>query len=469
MFRSVRMPCRVPGGALCFAVLGWTAIAYAQQTPATAPITLQLPVAVGASQAAVQTTAVTLAQAIAQAQKNEPLFAAYVAAQKNAQIDRYLAKAALLPNVTYHNQVLYTQPNGQTNQGGQAGVQASPIFIANNAIHEYTSQASINETIGLKQFAGAQLASANAARATAELEVSRRGLVSTVVSLYYTVSSSAAKQHLLEEALVEAQSFTDLSGKREAAREVARADVVKAQLQQQQKQRDLNDAVVAANKARLELAVLLFPDPRTPYTTVPPGPPAALPTQAEVNQLASTNNPEIRSALADLRSNNASVLSARAAYLPDLGLNFTYGIDAPQFAKRGPEDVRNLGYSIGATLDIPVWDWFSTQKRVKQSENLRDASKVNLTAAQRRLIASLEEGYAEAAAARAQLDLLDQSVVTAEESLRLTKLRYGAGESTALEVVDAQNAYLGAATAQADGVVRYEAALAALQILTGTL
>jgi outer membrane protein TolC len=51
----------------------------------------------------------------------------------------------------------------------------------------------------------------------------------------------------------------------------------------------------------------------------------------------------------------------------------------------------------------------------------------------------------------------------------LTKLRYSAGEGTVLEVVDAQTAYLSSETAQADGVLRYQAALAALQILTGTL
>ena len=170
-----------------------------------------------------------------------------------------------------------------------------------------------------------------------------------------------------------------------------------------------------------------------------------------------------------LGDNQADVRSARAAYLPDLGLNFTYGIDAPQFAKRGPDNVRNLGYSISGTLDIPVWDWFSTQKRIKQSEIRRDVAKVNLTAAQRRLIANLEEGYAEAEAARNQLALLDQSLSTANENLNLTKLRYSAGESTALEVVDSQNNYLAAALAQSDGQVRYEAALAALQILTGTL
>ena len=260
-----------------------------------------------------------------------------------------------------------------------------------------------------------------------------------------------------------------MTQKREAAREVARADVVKAQLLQQQRQRDLSDATLAADKARLELAVLLFPDPRTPYVTDAAATPAALPTHDEVNRLASANNPEIRSALADLQAGNAEVTSAKAAYLPDLALNFNYGIDAPQFAKRGPDEARNLGYSMSATVDIPVWDWLSTQKRVKQSEIRRDVAKVALSATQRRLIAIVEETYAEAAAARDQADLLDLTVQTAAESLRLTKLRYTAGEATALEVVDAQTAYLAAESAQADGILRYQTAQSDLQILTGTL
>lgn len=410
---------------------------------------------------------ISLQEAIRRAQANEPLFAASVAAQKNAAISGYLAKAALLPSVTYHNQMLYTQPNGEAASSGTAG--SPPIFIANNAIHEYVSQASINETIGLKQLSDTRVASANAAMATAELEVARRGLVFAVVNLYSQVAATDAKRGLFTEALQEASTFTDLTQKREAAREIAHADAVKAELQQQQRQRDLSDATIAADKARLELAVLLFPDPRTPYTTQVPAVPSALPTRDEVNSLASANNPEIRSALAGVRATDAGVTSARAAYLPDLALNFSYGIDAAQFAKRGPDGVHNLGYSIMGTLDIPVWDWFSTQKRVKQSEILRDAAKTNLTAAQRRLIATLEEAYAEASAAQAQLGLLNQSVRTSAESLRLTKLRYSAGESTALEVVDAQNSYLLAETAEADGTVRYQAALAALQLLMGTL
>src|SRR6202050_2364669 len=257
------------------------------------------------------TVVISLSEAIHRAQQNEPVFASALAAQKSASIDRYLAKAALLPSVTYHNQLLYTQPNGQIITGVQGGAQASPIFIANNAVHEYTSQASINETVGLKQFADAQVATANAARASAELEVARRGLVSSVVSLYYSISALETKQRLLEQAFREAQSFTDQTQKREQAREVAHADMVKAQLQHQQRQRDLSDGTLAADKARLELAVLLFADPRTPYSTEAVASPKALPTREEVDRLAATKNPEIRSALAEVRANNAEVASAR--------------------------------------------------------------------------------------------------------------------------------------------------------------
>ena len=93
-----------------------------------------------------------------------------------------------------------------------------------------------------------------------------------------------------------------------------------------------------------------------------------------------------------------------------MGLNLTYGIDAPQFAVNGPDGVRNLGYSASVTVDVPVWDWLASEHKVKQSEIRRDAAQVALNATQRRLIAQLEEAYGEAQAARDQLASLDASV-----------------------------------------------------------
>jgi outer membrane protein TolC len=385
-------------------------------------------------------------------------------------LERKDARAALLPSATYHNQYLFTESNrtqATTTQGGLN--QSLPVFIANNAIHEYYSQASATETIGLAQIGAVRLADANAARAEAELEVARRGLVQTVVGLYYGSGSANQKVVIAQAALDEANSFLDITTKRENAREAAHADVIKARLSTEQRERELDDAKLSAAKARLELGVLLFADPSTTYSLQPVGTPAMLPDRPSVEAAAKANNPQIRSALAGLQVSEAQTLNARAALLPDLSLNYTYGIDAPQFAKRGPDGARNLGYSAGATVDIPVWDWLTTERKVKEARLRSEAAKAMLTNAQRTLVADLAEFYDEAEVARRQLASLDTSVADARESLRLTNLRYVNGEGTVLDVVDAQNTLISEENAQADGLVRYETALAQLETLTGRL
>jgi outer membrane protein TolC len=411
---------------------------------------------------------ITLEQAIALARANEPSFAAAAANARVAALDHSIAQAALLPNVSYHNQALYTQPNGAFNGGGPVGSQSAPRFIANNAVREYASQGVITDTLGLQQVTAVSRAAAAQAVAAAELEIARRGLVNTVTGLFYQALADDHKTGVARRAADEAASFTKLTQQREGAREAAHADVVKAQLQQQQRDRDLADALLAQQKSHLDLGVLLFADPRMGYTLAP-GAVVPLPSRADVDAAAMKLNPELHAALASLRVNNLDVTAARAAYLPDLALNFTYGIDAVQFAVNGRDGVKNLGYSASATLDIPVWDWLSTQHRVRQSEILRDSARTALTATQRRLIAQLDETYAEAGTSRDQLQSLDQSVQTATEGLRLTRLRYTAGEATVLEVVDAQNSLTTAEIAREDGTIRYQLALTNLQLLTGAI
>jgi len=455
-----RITRRLPGAGLLLLWMGASSLPAARQ---------QVQDAAQAGTASAQPVTVTFEEAIKRAEVNEPAYAASRADSKTAAIDRAMAKTAMLPTVEYHNQALYTEPNGQFNKAGQTGSQAAPRFIANNAVREYASQATINETMGLGQWAAERRADAAAARAAAELEVARRGLLAAVTGLYYGSIAADNKLIVAERAEKEAADFSHLTDQREQARESAHADVLKAQLEEQQRQRDLEDARLGEEKARQELAVLLFPDPRMAFVLVPGDAGQALPTRDEAEQAAGKSNPELKSALAALQESNADVLAARAAYLPDLGLNVTYGIDAPQVAVNGPENVRNLGYSASVTLDIPVWDWLATEHKVRQSEIRRDAAQVASTASQRRLIAQLDETYREAATARDQLESLDTSVGTAAESLRLTKLRYTGGEATVLEVVDAQNALVAVENAREDGRVRYQAARVGLLTLTGTM
>ena len=423
----------------------------------------------GAARTAPLTTApgtITLEEAIRRAQLNEPNFRTAAGDARIAALDRSIARSTLLPSVSAHNQALYTQPNGSRNQAGQTGNQPSPKFIANNAIHEYATQVLINETINLAQVADARRTAALAAQAAALQEVARRGLVSTVNGLYFTAISANHKLALADRALREADSFTQLTEKLENGREVAHADVLKAQLQSQQRQRDFEDARLAQDKARLDLAVLLFADPLTTYQLAD-DPAPSMPPIDTVEAAARRNNPDLQAALSAVNAAGQEVLASRAAYLPDLSLNFTYGIDAPQYALNGAAGVHNLGYATFATIDLPVWDWFATHHRVQQSEIRRDNANLALSYTQKRLVTQLREFYNEAETAHAALASLQASAADATESQRLTRLRYSAGEATVLEVVDAQNTSVTIDTQLADASTRYRVALADLQTLTG--
>lgn len=441
---------------------------------ATGAAQTSAPAAAATTAPAGEPVTITLDEAIRRAEASEPGYATAAADSRVAGLDRWNARAAMLPNARFLSQGIYTQPNGLFAEGGEGVTTPNPKFVSNDARpREYIDQGVVDERLSLADVAAVHRADAVAAMARAQLEIARRGLVATVTSLFYTSLAADHKLAVAGQARQEAADFTALTEKREQAREAAHADVIKARLTGEQRDRDLEDARVAAEMARLNLAVLLFPDPRTPYMLKASEAVEPLTSRADVDAAAAKNNPELKSALSALKASDADVLGARAALLPTLDLNVAYGIDANEFAVNGPMtsagQARNLGYSTTYTVNLPIWDWLSTEHKVKQSEIRRDAARVALTATQRQLIARLDETYSEAVAARNALVSLGQSVADAAESLRLTKLRYTSGDATVLEVVDAQTTYLTTENAREDGRVRYEMARANLQMLTGTM
>jgi outer membrane protein TolC len=419
---------------------------------------------------------ITLQQAIALSTSNEPAYASAVADNKVAQAQRGIARAALLPNLTYHNQFVYTQPlhlDGKNLGAGGSTVAAgtsTPRFIANNTVHEYVSLGVATESVSAAGIADLRRTYAEAAVAKARLEVARRGLVVSIVTAYYSILADDEKLAVAQRALDEATRFDGNTNQREQAGEVAHADSLKSRLQVQAAQRALGDAKVAAEKARLDLAVLLFPDPLQTYSVAGDlNQPQEMPTLAEIAAAANLNNPDMKAAMASFHAASLELVSSRLDYLPTLVMNYNYGIDADHFAVHAPDGTRNLGYAATATLDIPVFDWFATHERAKQSAARRDLAKVELTVTQRQLVASIEQLYNEAAEAREQLTSLDASVRDATEALRLSNLRYTSGEAPILEVVDAQNTLIAVQNSRAEGAARYAIALADLQTLTGKL
>ncbi len=413
---------------------------------------------------------ITLQDALQRARMNDPQYRSAVTDLGLAREDRMQARAGLLPSLDYSNSFIYTQGAGPVAANCLTSTLGCPTsrFIANNGVHEYISQADVHVAVSLTNVADYRRSAAALAQARAKAEIAARGLVVTVTQSYYGFVVSQRKYATAQRAATEAARFLDISQKLESGGEVAHADVIKARIQAQQQQRDLQEAQIDMERSRLDLAVLLFPDFNQDFTvvddlqTLEP-----LPTFAEVEVAGKKNNPDLRAALAAYEVADHEVTAAWGGLLPALSVDYLYGIDANQFAVRS-NGVRNLGYAGVATLQIPVFSWGADRSKLKQAKLRRNQAQVELTFAQRQLLSHLRQFYSEAETARSEMESLASSAELAADSLRLTTLRYQAGESTVLEVVDAQNTLTLARNAYDDGQSRYRLAVANLQTLTGS-
>jgi outer membrane protein TolC len=193
----------------------------------------------------------------------------------------------------------------------------------------------------------------------------------------------------------------------------------------------------------------------------------ALPALPEIQTLAQKNNPEIRAAQAAITQETFGIKSARAGLYPTFTVDYFFGLNANQYALHNEFGQNNVGSSVVAQVNVPVWNWGAARSKVRQAELKLQQARTDLSFTQRQLLANLNSFYLEANAASFQMASLKQSLDLSDESLRLTVLRYQAGEVTVLEVVDAQATLVQARNAYDDGLARYRLALAALQTLTG--
>lgn len=440
------------------------------------PFVVQCQTAASAQAQAPSSLVINLKDALDRARKYGLQLDPAILAIAQAKEDRVQAKAATLPSVSALNQFIYTEGNGTP----------SGVFVANDGVHVYNEQAVVHEDVlSFVRHGEIRRAEAAEAAARAKLDVAARGLNATVIQDYYAIVSTQRKFANVQTSLREAGNFLDITQKQEHGGEAAHADVIKAQLQVQQRQRDLQDAELALDKAKIALAVLIFPDFRQDFSVLDDLQQGlVLPPYPEAQSEAGASSPDVKAAQASLREAGYASSVARYAYLPSFALDLFYGIDANQFAARTnyptPATGRstlpnylvpyrqNLGYVAQATLTIPIWDWGGIRSKVKQADLRRKQAETELTLAQRQLQANLASFYKEAATAQSQVESLRSSADLAAESLRLTVLRYQAGEATVLEVVDAQTTLTQARNARDDGLVRYRVALAELQTLTGT-
>jgi outer membrane protein TolC len=411
----------------------------------------------------------TLHDALERARKLEATVSSALTDAKVAHEDRLQARAGLLPSVSFTTAELLTKGNG---------VLPSGRYVTNDGVHVYRAWGVLHQDLSANTYLlnGYRRASAAEALARAKAEIASRGLTVIVTKNYYALVVAERKYAHAQQALGQASRFLSIGHDREQGGEVAHSDVIKSELQFSQQKQAFQEAELAMDNARLALAVLVSPNGDENFTVVDDLSAAQpLPPFNDVRAMAERENPDLRAAQEAMREASLDVSAARASFLPSITLDVDYGIEANAYAlsSRVSADLKagrlpNLGHFVTATLLLPVWDWGTLRGKLRQAEYRREQARVELNQAQRQALSNLYSFYNEAVAARTELETLHQTAELAAESLRLITLRYQAGESTALEMVDAQNTLTQSRNADDDGQARYRVALANLQTLTGS-
>lgn len=307
-------------------------------------------------------------------------------------------------------------------------------------------------------------------RASAELEaagaseVRERFTVALLTeSAYYDVLAERELTVVAEERRRRAEEQLDIARARVLAGAAVQTDSLQLLLELTRARVNLLRQRSILRVARLELGrrVGLAAEVGAAPLDTAPSPPLPF-SEREATTEVLVQSPTVILARANLRSAEASVRSARGAYLPQIDLfgQFTAFDD-----KFFPSATTRTAYGVRVT--IPIWNGGQQQLVVSRAATERNISRARLSDTELSLRRDVIQAYEAYNTALASAGLARTAIVVADENLRVQQERYRAGATTIIELVTAQ---VDISEAQAELVQARQAtrlALAGLEAIMG--
>ena len=177
------------------------------------------------------------------------------------------------------------------------------------------------------------------------------------------------------------------------------------------------------------------------------------------------HRPDVLSAERQLAAQTTLIGAAQADYLPRVSVAGSVGYTAPSFNALG-----NTGtprFFIGPVLSWPFLDLGRVKTRVDIARANADEARSRYTSAVLGAIGETESAIVTYDRSRARLGNLSEAVRASTHALDLAQLRYEAGETDFLQVLDAQRTLLSAESELATGRTAAATALVALYKAVG--
>lgn len=300
----------------------------------------------------------------------------------------------------------------------------------------------------------------NIAVQEANLAAARNDLHQNVKRAFYGVLQAQAAIKVSEEALARAEERLRNTEREVTAGSRAKVDVIRLETDVARAKADLT---VAQNQLKLAKNVLNNTLGRAIETPIEVSDaPFWTPTdknEDELFEIAKTTRAEVKANAIQQEVLALVRLSEERGGVPSLNLS---AVHSRSFGSAG------FGSSTSSTtgviaVSIPIWDSGITRARVKAAR--QDEEQVKLLGEQLLLGISLEvrQAHANLINANARKELAEQQVKLAEETYRLTTVKFEAGEGIPLEVADAATQLTQAKTLLVNAQYDYLRAIADLE------
>ncbi|MCX7817099.1 MAG: TolC family protein [Syntrophales bacterium] len=336
-----------------------------------------------------------------------------------------LAKSNLYPQLNWSNSVQridpYHTPKGK--------IPATTGDVYNN----YTTSINVSQNIYDFKRTGTQIEiqKMNAKAANFELEATKKKIILGVRQAYYNLLKASHQRSVAVETVNQFQQHLEQARKLFEVGMRPKIDVTKAEV-------DLSNArlnlLKAENTLKLAIASLnsAIGCPDAPEYTVEDDTnyTAEVISFEEALKTAYENRPDLKAQLARVEANRQAITLAKTGYLPTITGTASIGYGGQQF----PIDE---GWSVAASLNIPLFSGFSTTYEIQESLANLEVARANAENLRQSIYLEVRQAYLNINEALGRIENARIAIQQAEENRELVIGRYNAGLGNSIEVADA--------------------------------
>lgn len=377
--------------------------------------------------------ALTLSQAWRVAMQNDPTYHAAVSEREAGQANRAIGRAGLLPQVSAS--LGRHKVRGTLVGPGTCGPECTDLDYMSKTNEVRATQTVFNWS----RIAEYRQGHARADHSLAVFETKAESTSLRLINRYFqtllsyeNVVLAKGKLHANEQQL-KAEEHRYEAGEgtipevREtlSRRDLARADLIKAQDSLVVAQRELQEMLGQVPSQLTALKPDFEPQPLVP------------PTEASWLAMAMANNAEIRSAQQNLRISDQEINRTFGGHLPTLDLVAARRkVDGETISTRNQSSTTT---SVGIQVALPIYSGGLVSAQVKQARHNRERAAQELAATRERIAVEVTRQYHAVVNGAQRIRALVLAVESSAEALQATRMGYWMGTRTVLDVLDAED------------------------------